>query len=977
MKIDHTQKKFENLIAEFEGEIYTDISSRLQYATDASVYREIPVAVTLPKSKDDIKTLINYSKKNKLSLIPRTAGTSLAGQVVGNGIIVDISKYWGKIIELNVNEKWVRVEPGVILDELNQYLKSYGLFFGPETSTSNRCMIGGMIGNNSCGSHSIIYGSTRDHTLSVNMILDDGNEYQFGPLTKHEFDEKIKLDNREGDIYRKLNEVLSNIENRQEIIDQYPNPNIKRRNTGYALDLLIDNELFSSSKNPINLANLIAGSEGTLGIITEAKLNLVPLPPKEKALVCIHLKEREQAFKANLIALKYQPGAVELMDHLILNCTKENIEQRKNRFFIQGDPGAILIIEFARETKNEIERIAAEMELEMRSFGYGYYFPIIWDEDIHKVWALRKAGLGVLSNLEGDAKPVSLIEDTAVAVDILPDYMRDFAEIMKRNNLDCVYHAHIGSGELHLRPVLNLKDPNDLILFRKVAYEVASLVKEYRGSLSGEHGDGRLRGELIPIMLGEKVYDFLKQIKRAWDPSNIFNPGKIVDTPPLNQSLRYKVGKSERLFRTLQNFSESGGILRAIEKCNGSGDCRKTELAGGTMCPSYMATRNEWSSTRARANILREFLTNSELKNPFNHKEIYDVLDLCLSCKGCKNECPSNVDMAKLKAEFLFQWYKSHRIPIRSRMIANITKINRLGSLFSGLTNRILKSKVAKKLLFSSLGLAVERDMPLLYHSTLQAWHKKNHDTLIKDKIVYLLADEFSNYNDVSIGIKAIKLLEKMGYTVIIPKIKESGRTYISKGLLKSAQRIANSNIRLIQKHISQATPLVGIEPSAILSFRDEYPDLVSEELKSLALNVSKNCLLFEEFFEREINAGNISKNIFVSRKQSIKYHGHCQQKAIASTNATKLMLSFPDGYSVEEIPSGCCGMAGSFGFEKEHYDLSMKVGELVLFPEIRKSSGSTIIAASGTSCRHQIKDGTGRVSLHPIEIMWDALIDK
>lgn len=970
----------ENILKELskqlEGEIKWDTSTLLQYATDASAYREIPMAVAWPKCKLDIIKLIKFAKENNTSLIPRAAGTSLAGQVVGNGIVVDISKYWGKIIEINPEEHWIRVEPGVILDELNMFVKQHGLFFGPETSTSSRCMMAGMVGNNSCGSHSLIYGSTRDHLISLKMILDDGIEYEFKDISKDEFDAKCNLTTKEGDLYRFFRETLSNQNNKDEIIINAPDSSIKRRNTGYALDLLITNSFFGSQKNSFNISQLIAGSEGTLGIITEVKLNLVPLPPKEKAVVAVHLKERNQAFTANLIALKHNPSAVEMMDNVILECTKGNIEQQKNRFFVQGDPGAILIVEFYRESREEIETTAQALEHELRNANLGYHFPIIWSAEIGKVWALRKAGLGVLANVEGDAKPVSLVEDTAVAVDKLPSYMEDFALIMAKYNLDCVYHAHIGTGELHLRPVLNLKDPKDVELFRTIGLEVAHLVKKYRGSLSGEHGDGRLRGEFIPIMVGEKVYHLMKRVKQTFDPDSIFNPGKIVNTPPMNSNLRYNPGQKSKEIDTLFDFSAVMGILRAAEKCNGSGDCRKTHLSGGTLCPSYMATHNESNTTRARANLLREYLTNSTKDNPFDHKELYDILDLCLSCKGCKNECPSSVDMAKLKAEFLQHWYDSNGIPLRSRLIAYITHINRLGSVTPQVTNFVMSNKITSKILMKSLGFEPKRTLPLLSKTTLKSWHKKHKNSQqFPNGKVYLLPDEFTNYNDSHIGIKAIELLNALGYEVILADIFESGRTYISKGLIRTAKRIANRNIERLKGFVCNENPLIGIEPSAILSFRDEYPDLAEPQNKSAALELGKNALLFEEFFMQEVEKGVISKNQFKEQNIRIKLHGHCQQKAVASTTPTKAMLLFPNGHKVTEIPSGCCGMAGSFGYEKEHYELSLKVGELVLFPEIRKTTDDIIIVAPGTSCRHQIEDGTGRKALHPIEVMRNSLI--
>lgn len=965
---------FNELKNRLEGDIRWDKATRLQYSTDASAYREEPLAVVWPKTKQDIQKTILFAKENGLSIIPRAAGTSLAGQVVGSGMVIDISKYLREIISIDVQKGVATVEPGVVLDQLNMALKPLGLFFGPETSTSNRCSLSGMVGNNSCGAHSLIYGSTRDHLNSLKMILDDGIEYHFGEVTPEIFTEKCKQNDREGEIYRFVDRIASDKSLISIISESFPEPSVKRRNTGYAIDTIIGTFL-TGGKSPLNLAKLIAGSEGTLGVITEITLNLVPLPPKEKAVIAVHLNERNESFYANLIVLKYSPAAVELMDNIILECTKGNIEQQKNRYFVKGDPGAILIVEFLGNTKEEIAAKAAYMEAELRQAGYGYHFPIIWGDETSKVWNLRKAGLGVLSNIEGDAKPVSLVEDTAVAVDKLPDYMAEFEGIMKKYNLDCVYHAHIGTGELHLRPVLNLKEPGEVELFRKIGYEVALLVKKYRGSLSGEHGDGRLRGEFIPLMVGETVYQLMRELKRTFDPHGIFNPGKIIDTPPMNTSLRYQPGRPVREIGTVFDFSKSMGIIRAAEKCNGSGDCRKTLLSGGTLCPSYMATLNEANTTRARANLLREFLTNSPKANPFDHKELYEVLDLCLSCKGCKNECPSSVDMAKLKAEFLQHWYDSHGIPLRSRLVAYITHLNRMGSHFPAITNWVLSNRATSWALKTIIGFESSRKMPLLSKINLQKWYKKNRNNgHYPNGKVYLLPDEFTNFNDAHIGIKAIGLLNKMGYEVELVDILESGRTYISKGLIRTAQKIANRNIEKINGKIGSKTPLIGIEPSAILSFRDEYPDLALPHNRGKAKELARNALLFEEFFIRETELGKIKKENFTTRQLNIKLHGHCQQKAVASTAPTKAMLSFPANYSVTEIPSGCCGMAGSFGYEKEHFDLSMKIGELVLFPEIRKTAEDVIIVAPGTSCRHQIEDGTGRKALHPIEVMWDAL---
>ncbi|HDZ41937.1 MAG TPA: FAD-binding oxidoreductase [Bacteroidetes bacterium] len=973
----YRDKSLDRLSGSLKGSLKYDNITRAIYSTDASMYREEPLAVAFPADEGDLKILIDYATTNKTSLIMRGAGTSLAGQVVGPGIVVDISRHMNNILEINAEERWVRLQPGVIPDELNKTLAKYGLFFGPETSTANRCTIGGMLGNNACGLHSLRYGSTREHTLEVKALLSDSSNVVFGELTDKEFRRKCDLNSLEGKIYSKLYEILSDKEMADEIRKEYPDPMVPRRNTGYALDLMLETSVFNKdSKTNINLARLIAGSEGTLAIVSEIKLNLVPLPPPVKVLCCVHLKERDEAYKANLIALQHDPDAVEMMDDKILDLTGDNIEQRKNRFFLEGKPGAILIVEFARNSQEEINQICDSMEEAMRKEGYGYAFPRIWGNDIPKVWNLRKAGVGVLGNMKGDAKPVSLLEDTAVSVKLLPQYMHEFDSMLAKYNKECVYHAHIGTGELHLRPVLNLKEEGDVELFHTLGMETAMLVKKFRGSLSGEHGDGRLRGEFIPLMMGNRIYNTLRDVKYTWDPEGILNPGKIIDTPPMNTCLRYTPGQEVKEPETCFRFDDTGGYIRAAEKCNGSGDCRKSEIIGGTMCPSYMATRDEMNTTRARANVLREFLNKPG--NEWAHPEIYSILDLCLSCKGCKSECPSNVDMAKLKAEFMQHWYDNHRVPVRTLLIAYISTINKLGSILPAIYNFFLKNRFVSGLIKRVIGFAKERSMPLIYRTTLKKWSKRNLPLLNPVnpmKKVYIFADEFTNYNDTLAGIQSIKLLTALGYSVSIPDHNLSARSFLSRGLLRKAARIATDNVIRLAPLITKDSPLIGIEPSAILGFRDEFPELVSEELRSKALRLSENALLIDEFICREFKEGNIKPSMFSTDSKQILLHGHCQQKAVANTSSTIEMLSIPVNYSVKEIPSGCCGMAGSFGYEKEHYDLSMKVGELVLFPTVRNSGEDVIIAAPGTSCRHQIKDGTGRRALHPVQVLHEALL--
>ncbi|RAK02206.1 FAD/FMN-containing dehydrogenase [Larkinella arboricola] len=983
------QETLQQLANQLEGEFHTDNTQRTLYATDASAYREMPLAVAVPKSVNDLKRLIAFAREHGTSLIPRTAGTSLAGQVVGSGIVVDVSKYFTKILELNEQERWVRVQPGVVRDELNLFLKPYGLYFGPETSTANRAMIGGMVGNNSCGSNSVVYRSTREHLLSVKALLSDGSEAEFGEVRTSEFDRLIDAGTQKNGsaslldkIYLKTNEILSSPDNQTEIRRQFPKRSIERRNTGYALDELLETAPFTEGADAFNFCKLIAGSEGTLCFLTEIKLNVVPLPPKESGKVCIHCHSVDEALRANLIALKYQPTAVELIDHYILDCTKDNILYRQYRFFVQGDPGAILVAELGSDDRDEIAGRAAAMEVELREAGLGYHYPVIYGEDGKKIWALRKAGLGLLGNMPGDEKAVAVIEDTAVDVHDLPDYIRDFNEILHKYGMSSVHYAHAGSGELHLRPIINLKTEEGHQQYRIIAEEIARLVKKYDGSLSGEHGDGRLRGEFIPQMVGPKNYELMREVKQTWDPYGIFNPGKIVETPPMDTFLRYQAGQQTPEFKTFFRFHDQS-ILQHAEQCNGSGDCRKTHLSGGTMCPSYMATRNEKETTRGRANILREMLTLSPKENRFDNKEIKEVYDLCLACKGCKAECPSNVDVAKLKMEFLQHYQDANGVPFRSRLVANFASLSGLASWVPWAYNAVLGTESLRRVANRVIGFHPDRTMPLLHSTTLRKWVKslESGATVKSGKAhsskVYLFCDEFTNFNDVEVGKKAVLLLKKLGYEVIIPEHGESGRAALSKGLLRQAKRLAEKNVRMLKDLITIETPLVGIEPSAILTFRDEYPDLVDESLLPHARRIAESALTFEEFIAREIDKGAIPKSAFTTEKRLIKLHGHCQQKAVSSLVPSKKMLSLPENYTVQLIPSGCCGMAGSFGYEAEHYDVSMKIGELVLFPTVRQQPDDVIVAAAGTSCRHQIKDGTGRKAKHPAEILYEALVTQ
>ena len=983
------QEQLAQLDKSFEGLLFFDDTpihqaQLMAYSTDASVYQEKPLAVAIPANTSDIIKLIQFATQNKTTLIPRAAGTSLAGQVVGNGVVVDISKYFTRVLEVNKEEKWVRVQPGVIRDDLNHYLKSYGLMFGPETSTANRAMIGGMLGNNSCGLHSIVWGSARDHVLEVKALLSDGSEAVFCKEDIRNNKEDISF---KGKVYSALDVLLSEKHNQELIRNNFPASKIHRRNTGYALDSLLAMRPYTDNGEMFNLCKLLAGSEGTLAFVTEAKLNLIDLPPKETAVVCIHCHSIIEAMKANIVVLKHKPMASELVDKFIMDFTIGHPEYAKNRFFIEGDPAAILMVEFMDNDKEETFKKAQQLINSLKEERLGFAYPVLYNEQTKSAWDIRKAGLGLLRNLKGDAQPVNLIEDCAVSTDDLPDYISGLQEILARHKVQASYYAHAGAGELHVEPIINLKSAEGLKTFRNILADTVALVKKYNGSLSGEHGDGRLRGEYIPAIVGEETYRLFKKIKNIFDPHNIFNAGKITDTPAMDTHLRVEQRPITRIINTTFDFSSSGGILRLAEKCSGSGDCRKMPISGGTMCPSYMATRMEKDTTRARANLLRQFLSNETDEQPFNHREIKEIMDLCLSCKGCKTECPSSVDIAKMKAEFLQQYYDRNGVPFRARLIAGFSKQMKLVSKFPGLFNWFYGVPVFRRTANRLTGFHPDRTMPKLANQTLVSWYRKHkyrreienkensNLSLKKRDTIFFFCDEFTNYNDVGIGKKAILLLEALGYQVIIPDHLESGRTYLSKGLVKRAAEIANQNIERLSPFVTLQAPLIGIEPSAILTFRDEYPELAMETNRSKAIELAKAAFTIEEFLAQQFKAGLIDRNLFTTESKNILIHGHCYQKALSSQQYISNCLEIPVNYKTSVIPSGCCGMAGGFGYEKEHYAISQQVGELVLYPAVKAAAENDIIAASGTSCRHQVKDGTGKIALHPVEILFDALI--
>ncbi|MBA2660841.1 MAG: FAD-binding protein, partial [Bradymonadaceae bacterium] len=907
-----------DLAQQIDGELHHDLLSRMLYAQDASVYQAEPLGVAFPKSREDVQSIVRMAQLGGFSLVPRAAGTSLAGQCVGEGLVVDTGRHMNQVLELNVEERWVRVQPGVILDDLNRLLAGHGLYFGPDTSTSNRCMIAGMIGNNSCGTHSILYGNTMAHVLELGVVLSDGSFAMLGDWDEQAFREQRGRGDRLGQALEVLDRVVH--ANRELILERYPRADVLRRNTGYPLDDLANRAPYTPGGQPFSLARFLCGTEGTLAIMTEAKLNLVAKPTKKLA-VCVHFNSLEDSLRATVVAVRHNPAAVELIDKRILDQTRHNIEQERNRGWVQGDPEAILAVEFFRDSDEELEQAAAKLIAAFEAEHFGYAYPILRPPHDAAVWNLRKAGLGILMGIEGDVKPVTVVEDTAVAVDVLPDYIRDFTEIMNAWGTACVYYAHASVGELHLRPELNLKDVEDVKRFKGIAEDVADLVRRYRGAISGEHGDGRVRSPLLERFYGSDVMDLHREVKAAFDPQNIFNPGIIVDPKPIDADFRFEPGRPTPEVRTYFNWSRDMGLVRATEKCNGAGACRKRSEAGGTMCPSYMATLDEKDSTRGRANVFRTLLTGADPQRAFESEELHAALDLCISCKGCKSECPANVDMAKMKAEFLQHHYERVGTPWSAYLFGYYAALSRLAGMIPWLANALMSFLLTRWMLRLVFNISEHRKLPAYAGRTftqlLRSHRERTAEPGGSPEVVWLYVDPFTEYTEPEIAMSALRVLEAAGYSVEILPIADDGRALISKGLVKRAKLLSNRNIArlsgLIDAHPERR--VVGLEPSALLTFRDETPDLVDEHLRAAALRFAERCQLFEEFVDDAQSRDRFDVRWLSRDEPELVLHGHCHQKAIVGLGATERVLKRA-GYKTKTLPTGCCGMAGSFGYE-------------------------------------------------------------
>ncbi|MEX0823229.1 MAG: FAD-linked oxidase C-terminal domain-containing protein, partial [Balneolaceae bacterium] len=900
----------------------TDTLTRRLYANDASLYEELPKGVSFPENLPEIQALVLKSKEKGFSITARSAGTSLAGQTTGNGVIMDVSRFMTNIIQIDSEKNVAHVQPGVIRDTLNREAAIYGLQFGPDTATTNRCMLGGMIGNNSCGSFSIKHKTTREHILEVETVLSDGSHVTFGPVSKEELKEKCRLESLEGEIYRGMIDLL--MKNKEDIAENYPHPDIIRRNTGYALDRLCEMEPITPGGRPFNLAELLCGSEGTLAMTVSAKVNLVPLP-KAKTLVIPQFRSIHEAMLATVEIVKWNPAAVELVDDIILNATKGNIEQNKNRFFLEDDPKCLLIVQFEGDDLNDLEKRSAGLAQKLQELNYGYAHPFLSDADkMRRVWDLRKAGLGLLMGLGRKNPSPTFVEDTAVRVEDLPDYISEFQKILDKHNTSCVFYAHASVGELHLRPVIDTTTKAGIQTMKEIAAEVAGLVKKYRGSLSGEHGDGRARAPYIETVLGKKMMPLLRQVKELWDPEYRFNPGKILDPKPIDSNLRYSPDYHRPAVDTVFNWRTAGGFDGAIEQCNGAGVCRKLAESGGTMCPSYHATRDEKDNTRGRANLFRQLFSGKQ-KEAFGSEELKEALSLCLSCKACKSECPANVDMAKMKAEFMNGYHKENGTTAGERFFGQPEKLYPLASLFAPVSNFINRQKPTKAILEKLFGIDSRRDLPEFANQTFQSWFKKNKSEYNQEgaKPVLLMVDVFTNYHEPEIAIAACKVLQSLGFGVMVPGIWPTGRPQISKGLLDEAVKICEENIKRYYPFAEMGIPIVGLEPSEILTLRDEYTDLCNDKNMKKAHLIAENSFLWEEFLLSELAA---TDPVNIGKGKQVQIHGHCHTKALVG-NAPLVQLFKLLGFEPVEMQTGCCGMAGSFGYQTDKYEVSMQVG--------------------------------------------------
>jgi len=941
------QDLYQALKARVTGEVRFDRASRLMYSTDASIYEIEPIGVVIPRTHEDVFATMEIARDFKVPVLPRGAGTSLAGQTVGDAVVMDMSKHLNRVLEVNTEERWAIVEPGVVQEQLNLHVRPMGFLFGPDTSTANRATIGGMMGNNSAGSHSILYGKTIDHVLEMDVVLSSGEGRAFREMKLEEAVARGGLEGRIADIVRM---------NKDEIERRYPK--LMRRVSGYNLDEFVRNGKF-------NLVKLMVGSEGTLAAVHQAKVRIEPRPPAT-ALCVVHFADIVDSIRASDIILPFKPAAIELLDDMIINLGRNSLEISRLMGFVQGNPAAVLIVEFYGENQADLRSKLDEMEAALKRNNAGYAYVRAFDQaEQTNIWKVRKAGLGLLLGMKGERKPIAFVEDCAVEPSQLPEFFVKFREVIHKYNTSAGYYGHASVGCLHIRPLINTKDAREIQVMKDMTDEIADLVVAFGGGMSGEHGDGLARSHLNEKLFGPQLYNAFRQVKAAFDPDHRMNPGKIVNAPPMTENLRYGPQYKTLTLNTHYDFSREGGFATAVELCNGAGVCRKKNE--GTMCPSYMVTLEDKHSTRGRANLMREILSGKLPPEEFTGKELYETLDLCLECKGCKAECPSNVDMAKLKYEFLAHYNEENGTPLRSRMFAKIHAMSKAAAIWPSMANWTLKNSMIRRALDRFVGIDARRKLPPFADQTFESWFAKRKNSHSSERKVIFFHDTFINYNYPDIGKATVQLLEAAGYEVRLVDRKCCGRPMISKGLPEAARESAAFNIRQLHPYVQNGYSIVGCEPSCILTFRDEYPDLVKNRE---AAEVAKASFLLEEFIVKEKQAGRW-KLEFKRQDTRALMHGHCHEKALIGSRYLKEALAL--AYPVEEIDSGCCGMAGSFGYEKEHYDISIAIGRRRLFPAV-ENNPSAVVVAPGISCRQQVEHATGRKPLHPAEALVRAL---
>ncbi|MBY0528299.1 MAG: FAD-binding protein [Gemmataceae bacterium] len=939
-----------------QGEVRFDAPSRHLYSTDASIYQIEPLGVVIPRSIEDLTTIVLVAGEMRIPITARGGGTSLSGQSIGPGIVVDCSKYLHAILDLDPVAKVARVQPGVVLDQLNRAAAPHRLQFGPEVATSSRANLGGMIGNNSAGARSIIYGKTIDHVRRLHVVLSDGSRANFGPLSAADWECRATRKNLEGAIYRGVRQIVA--ASSVEIQKRFPK--ILRRVSGYNLDVMSSAETASKG-----LHQLVIGSEGTLAFIAEAELALIPRP-RVRGLLVPHFESLAAAMDALAVCLEFQPSAVELLDQMLIDLARDNLSLKDHMAAVRGRPAALLMVEFSSDDNAEVTDRLERLEQRLQGVnGVQAVVRAVDPEVRDPLWNLRRAAMPLLYGMPGDRKPVTFVEDTAVAPARLPEFVGRFRELLRRHGTDGAFYGHASVGCLHIRPVLNLKDQVEVARMRRITEEVTDLVLEFGGSLSGEHGDGLVRSEWNKKMFGPVVYEAFRQVKHAFDPHNLLNPGKVVDAPRMTENLRYGPEYHPREPSTLFDYSRQEGFLRSIELCNGSGVCRKQQ--GGTMCPSFRATLDEKDSTRGRANALRLALAGEEPIKALRSRWVYDILDLCLMCKACKSECPSNVDMAKLKAEFLQAYYAGRLRPPGQTMMARVHLLNRLGAPAAPLVNWMQENRLVRWLMEKATGIDRRRSMPRLHADHFRRWfarHRPESGAGLRGRVL-LLDDCFSTYNEPEIGQAAVAVLEHAGYRVELADLVCCGRPMISKGFLKPARELIQSQVLGLARRVADGTPLIGLEPSCLLTLADEWPELVpSAETKRIAAAAD----LADGWLAKQVRDGRCELNLRPQARKCV-VHGHCHQKALRGVQGTASALRLVPGLDVKVLDTGCCGMAGSFGFEKEHYDLSVKIAELSVLPALR-AEPEAIVVAPGTSCRHQIKDLANRRARHPLEVI-------